>query len=86
MNSLANPNWEIVSFRSCVRASEAVCACEAVLLPVGRVWNGQLSSWARARARVPFPLVLSAYGKPFSKMFFVEPGDWFAMLVYSNWP
>ena len=45
-----------------MRASEAVCACEAMLLPVGRVWNGQSSSWA---GRVPFPLVLSAYGKCF---------------------
>ena len=73
-------------FVSFVRASEAVCACEAMLLPVGRVWNGLACSWARGRGRVPFPLVLSAYGKPFSKMFFVGPGDWFAMLVYSNWP
>ena len=75
-------NREIVSFRSCVRASEAVCACEAMLLPVGRVWNGLACSWAaRGARRVPFPLVLSAYGKPFSKMFFVGPEDWFAMLV-----
>ena len=70
------PGNRFVSF---VRASEAVCACEAMLLPMGRVWNGLACSWAARR--VPFPLVLSAYGKPFSKMFFVGPEDWFAMLV-----
>ena len=32
-------------FVSFVRASEAVCACEAMLLPVGRVWNGLACSW-----------------------------------------
>ena len=44
---MSQPGNRFVSF---VRASEAVCACEAMLLPVGRVWNAQSSSWARARA------------------------------------
>ena len=36
-------------FVSFVRASEALCAREAMLLPVGRVWNGLPSSWAARR-------------------------------------
>ena len=43
-------NREIVSFRSCVRASEAVCAREAMLLPIARVLDSQLSSCQAARA------------------------------------
>ena len=35
---------------------------------------------AQGARRVPFPLGLGACGKPFSKMFFVGPEDWFAML------
>ena len=37
-------NREIVSFRLCVRASEALCAREAMLLPIARALNVQLSS------------------------------------------
>ena len=40
-------NREIVSFRSCVRASEAACAREAMLLPLAREILGHSCSCPR---------------------------------------
>ena len=70
-------NREIVSFRSCVRASEAVCAREAMLLPIARALNVQLSSSAVRSGPVPsVPFLLepkqgSCFWRARGNMFFV---------------
>ena len=50
-----SPTGKSYSFRSCVRACEAVCACETMLLPIAGVSDVRKSSgvW---RVAVPFPL------------------------------
>ena len=56
-----NPTGKSYSFRSCVRASEATCAHETMLL---RGWAVRAQIMLRRRGRVPVPFLLSARRPP----------------------